>query len=102
MSDIIDIGFDSVDVVGSPGSGVIEVFGGPPGPRGEGNAFAFTQTVPGTVWTIEHDLGYNPGGVMVIDSDGFVRDGFGVQVLVPGVSLRLSFDISLAGVAYLS
>ena len=75
---------------------------GPQGPRGDGNAYAHTQSIPATVWTITHNLTYDPGGVLVIDTDGYMRDGFGIQILTPGVSLRLSFDISLAGTAYLS
>lgn len=80
---------------------------GDPGPQGErgemgpGNAYLHAQLVPATVWTIEHDLGYDPGGVTVM-ADGFLIDEFGYQVLVPGFSLRLSFDVSFAGAAYLS
>lgn len=80
--------------------GVVEVAGAP-GPGGSGTAYTHTQTVPATVWTITHELGYDPAGVLVL-SDGYLMDDFGVQYLVPGTSLRLSFDISLAGVAYLS
>jgi hypothetical protein len=60
------------------------------------------QNVPSTVWIIEHRLGFDPAGILVVDADGFQLDGFGVQYLVPGQLLRLSFDISVAGVAYLS
>lgn len=118
MTDIVEVGGTTgvvVDVQGDSSVDVVDVVStGPPGPigptgpqgpegeRGEGNAFTFTQSVPATVWTITHDLEYDPGGILVVSEDGFVMDGFGVQVLVPGVSLRLSFDISFAGVAYLS
>lgn len=67
--------------------------------RGNG---AYEQNVPSTVWQIDHGLGFDPAGVLVVDADGFQLDGFGVQYLIPGQALRLSFDISVAGVAYLS
>lgn len=60
------------------------------------------QNVPSTVWLIDHGLGFDPAGIVVVDSDGYALDGFGVQYLIPGQTLRLSFDISVAGVAYLS
>lgn len=65
--------------------------------------YVHSQVTPATVWTpIEHNLGFDPAGIAVIDSDGYIRDGFGIQYLISGSTLRLSFDISLAGVAYLS
>lgn len=67
--------------------------------RGNG---AYEQNTPSTVWHVEHGLGFDPAGVLVVDADGFQLDGFGVQYLLPGQTLRLSFDISVAGVAYLS
>lgn len=77
---------------------------GPPGAAGEGQGgfYLHTQAVPATVWTIVHQLGYDPGGVTVTDTDGYTLDGFSVQYLVAGQSLRLSFDISVAGVATIS
>lgn len=71
-------------------------------PRLNAESLCVTVTDPATVWTLNHDLGFDPAGVVVIDTDGFQRDGFGVQYLIPGLSLRLSFDIALAGTAYLS
>jgi hypothetical protein len=67
--------------------------------RGNGT---FEQNVPSTVWLIEHGLGFDPAGITVVDADGFQLDGYAVQYLTPGQILRLSFDISVAGVAYLS
>ncbi len=67
--------------------------------RGNG---AFAQTTPSTVWVIDHFLGFDPAGVLVVDADGFALDGVGVQYLIPGQTLRLTFDIAFAGVAYLS
>jgi len=65
-------------------------------------AYTFSQSVPATVWTIVHRLGFDPAGITVIDADGYQVDGFGTQYLAPGHSLRLAFDIPLSGLAYLS
>jgi hypothetical protein len=67
--------------------------------RGNG---LFEQPVPSTVWVIDHQLGFDPAGIVVVDADGFTLDGVGVQYLTPGQTLRLSMDIAVAGVAYLS
>ncbi len=62
----------------------------------------FTQDTPATVWTVIHDLGFDPAGITVIDADGYHLDGFGIQYLESGKSLRLSFDLAYSGVVYLS
>lgn len=73
---------------------------GQAGPVARG--YAHTQTTAGTVWTITHDLGYDPAGLLVIDAGGVVLDDFGVQYLTAGAALRLSFDVAVSGTAYLS
>jgi hypothetical protein len=65
-------------------------------------SFVFHQSSPGAVWQIGHALGYDPAGITVIDADGYIRDDYGVQYVTSGQLLRLSFDISIAGVVYLS
>jgi hypothetical protein len=77
---------------GNPG-----LFSSTPSPTG----YIHTQNTPGTVWVITHTLGYNPAGIVVLSS-GYQLDGFGIQYLQDGSSLRLSFDLSVSGVAYLS
>lgn len=72
------------------------------GGTGGAQAYKFTQTSAATVWTIVHNLGFDPAGATVYSSDGYQLDAFGVQVLTPGTSLRLSFDLAFAGTAYLS
>lgn len=85
------------DITGKPGPT------GPVGPAGTTNvSFQHEQTTPATVWQITHELGYDPAGFTVVATDGYVIDDFGIQYLVAGASLRLSFDIAIAGVAYLS
>lgn len=89
---------------------VLQIEGGPTGPAGPAgpqgdpafSAYAWYQSFAATVWTIPHELGYDPAGVTVIDIDGYVLDGFGVQYLATGDTLRLSFDIPVSGTAYLS
>lgn len=103
-SQVVDVGSNTVSVIevitdGPPGPAGPPGGPGPPGPSGA--AFSHTQSTPATVWTITHDLGYNPGGLVVV-ADGFIMDDFGIQYLTAGESLRLTFDVALAGVAYLS
>lgn len=54
---------------------------GPQGPAG-GAAFVYTQTVPATTWTINHNLGYRPS-VELIDSGSQEIDG---EVAHPSVN----------------
>ncbi len=65
-------------------------------------SYRHIQEQAATVWVISHGLGFDPAGLTVISSDGFVLDDFGVQYLAAGDSLRLAFDIAVSGVAYLS
>lgn len=93
-------------LVTQPSGVVIPIGSGPgiPPPVDDATpeSFVFHQGTPATIWNIIHELGFNPAGITVIDDDGYLRDGFGIQYTVAGQILRLSFDISLAGVAYLS
>lgn len=66
------------------------------------SAFGFQMAIPTSVWTITHMLGYDPAGIVVHDDNGNVLDGWTLQYLEPGVSLRLGFDIPSAGTARLS
>lgn len=34
-----------------------------------GAAFVYTQTIPATTWTIQHDLGYNPSVALMIGGE---------------------------------
>lgn len=65
-------------------------------------AYTHTQATPGTVWTVTHELGFDPAGSLVYSADGYLLDGYGVQIMTPGRSLRLSFDLAFAGTAYFS
>lgn len=77
--------------------------GGTGGGSGAPSSYVHRQTTPATVWTVTHNLGYDPAGLLVYDvASGALLEGYGVQILTPGVSLRLAFDLSFAGTAYLS
>jgi hypothetical protein len=105
MTGIVEITQPLTEIVEIVGvSQVLYDITGPPVGTGSTGAFAFQhiQDTAATVWTMTHSLGWNPAGIVVISDDGYVLDGFGVQYLMPNMSLRLSFDISVAGVAYLS
>lgn len=65
-------------------------------------AYQHSQPVAATVWTIPHNLGFDPAGLAVINTDGVVIDDPAVQYLTPGQVLRISFDTAVAGTAYLS
>jgi hypothetical protein len=98
MTEVIEVrtpAASTVEVTG--GSAAIEV------PTNSGPvAFTHVQDIPSTVWQITHGLGYDPAGIAVVTADGYLADGFGIQYMTAGKSLRLSFDIALSGVAYCS
>lgn len=75
---------------------------GPKGDPGDvaGVGFQWVQDQPASVWNIDHSLGFTPAGVLVYGDDGYQYDGFLVQH--NGSTVRLTFDIPLAGVAWLS
>ncbi len=97
---------DRVIIVTPPEQPTIAVIGiaGPKGDPGTAStgAFVHTQLIPATVWTVEHDLGFNPAGITVVDTDNYQLDDFGVEYLIDGQTLRLTFDIAVSGAAYLS
>lgn len=58
------------------------------------------QGVPNTIWTIPHNLKYNPPAVMVLDSSN--RQIFGANVNYIDINnLTLTFDAGFGGDAYL-
>ena len=66
------------------------------GGSGGGSSFTHTQSVPATVWTINHALGYDP--IVHVVSSGVLLAGE-VSYTVPGQQLRVTFDSAVAGVA---
>lgn len=80
---------------------------GPPGPQGvpgigslEASAYRHIQIMPGTTWTIPHNLPFQPN-VSVVDSSG--REIWpGDIVHVSASTVQLTFSAAVGGEAYLS
>lgn len=73
---------------------------GPPGlPGSAPQAYVHDQAFPEAVWTIVHNLGFNPN-VTVVDSAGTVVEG---SVTYPGLdTVIVEFAFPFGGKAYLS
>ena len=71
------------------------------GPQGNsGGFYNHIQGSPATVWTINHNMGYNPGGIIVLDSAGAVVEG---SYEFPNVNRVIAtFSSGFSGNAYLS
>ena len=68
--------------------------------NGSDFAFTFNQEVPNTVWVINHNLGYYPGGVSSFDSSEEEMVG---EVTHDSVNqLTITFSSSFSGYVYLS
>jgi hypothetical protein len=88
---------------------IIQVTGpqGPAGPSGtqgqqglSGGSFTHDQGSPSAAWIIVHNLGYRPGGVVVVDSAGNELEG---AVSYPDVNtVKIEFGGPFSGTAYLS
>lgn len=63
-------------------------------------AFTHTQSVPSAVWTVTHNLGYKPGGVIVEDSAG--TEWVGEIDYVDNNTLTITFQGAFSGTAQLS
>jgi hypothetical protein len=73
---------------------------GPAGPAGAtGGSFTYNQTSPQTVWTVVHNLGYNPN-VTTMDTANSVIEGNYNYVDIN--TLQISFNTATSGIAYLS
>jgi hypothetical protein len=72
---------------------------GPPGPPGAGGTYHHDQAVAAQVWTINHNLGFNPS-VNVQDSAGTLV--FGNVVYVDVNTVTVTFSAAFGGVADLS
>ena len=65
-----------------------------------GGQYKHTQGTPATTWTIDHDLGYEPGGVSIVDSSGTIVTG---TVTYSSVDRNVvSFTSAFGGKAYIS
>lgn len=74
---------------------------GPSGPSGaSASTYTHTQSSPQASWTITHNLGYNPGGVSVVDSAG--SKCYGDVTFVSENQLVVNFSSAFSGKAYIS
>jgi len=75
---------------------------GPPGSSGGGGAAAYVhdQSVPSDTWVIVHNLGYFPGGVIVVDSGGTTVEG-SIQ-FDSANQITITFSAAFGGKAYIS
>ena len=65
-----------------------------------GGSYRHTQGTPATTWTIDHNLGYEPGGVSIVDSGGTIVTG---TVNYSSVDrIVVSFTSAFGGKAYIS
>ncbi len=65
-----------------------------------GNRYKHTQGTAASTWTINHNLGYEPGGVSVVDSAGTTV--IGTIQHTSANQIVVSFTSAFGGKAYLS
>ena len=65
-----------------------------------GGFFAYSQGTSSDTWIIDHNLGYNPGGVMIVDSVGNIVEG--AYEYTNTNQLIATFSGEFSGWAYLS
>ncbi len=65
-----------------------------------GSRYKHTQGTASDTWTINHNLGYEPGGVAVVDSAGTIVTGTVTYSSVD--QIVVSFTSAFGGKAYLS
>lgn len=90
-----------------PGVGEIVRVEGPAGPAGPqgapgpaGGTFIFAQAVPSKIWTINHNLGFDPAGIRIVTSSGSELEG-AITYTSPN-QVVVTFSTEFAGTAYLS
>lgn len=70
------------------------------GVPGGGTSFVFTQVAPSATWTIVHNLGFVPGGILLRNPDGETIRGSIVST--SATTTVISFSQAVAGTATLS
>ena len=65
-----------------------------------GGFYAHSQGTPSTTWTIDHNLGYNPGGITIVNSAGDIVEG--AYDYTSTNQLIATFSGAFSGMAYLS
>lgn len=64
-------------------------------------SYRHVQLVAASTWTVVHNLGYKPAGIVVIDSAGTTIEG-GAVTYVDDTTLTLTFAVAFGGEAYVS
>jgi len=62
--------------------------------------YTHTQASPSSSWTVNHNLGYYPGGVSIVDSAG--SKVYGDVTFVSENQLVVNFSAAFGGKAYVS
>lgn len=71
------------------------------GADGVSGAYHHTQGFPSTVWNINHNLGYNPGGITIEDSAHRNISGGEIDYIDLD-NLTITFAVSFSGTADMS
>lgn len=79
-----------VPVVGPPGPP------GPRGPAGGGSVFEFQQTIPQSVWVVNHGFGRYPVAWSLFDANGRLCDEYIIEHTDVD-TCRVSMDVATAG-----
>lgn len=69
---------------------------GPPGPSGGGVTFEFHQSVPQSVWVVNHQFGRYPIAWSLYDTDNRLCDEYIVEHIDVN-TCRVSMDVATAG-----
>lgn len=83
-------------IVGNPGQG-----GAGPVSTVQRYARVHTQDEALTVWVIQHDLGYDPAGITVVDELNNVHHPL-IEYLTANSIIKLNFETPVRGVCRLS
>lgn len=102
VTTIVKVGQKTVVVSPDPRRTTVNVGDiGPSGPKGaDGGSYTHTQSTPSNTWTVIHGLGYNPGGVSVVDSAG--TKVYGDVTHTSQNALVINFSTAFSGKAYIS
>lgn len=109
--ELVDVSITDLHVDVTTSEEIIDVLGvGEAGPAGrdgadgadgaDGGSYVHAQNTPAAVWTIVHNLGYRPGGILIIDSAGTEWQGEIAHLDLN--TLTITFTVAFGGTAYLS
>ena len=108
LSTIVKSGKKTVVVSSAPKKTTVQVadvgLSGPAGAAGvsgaAGGNYTHNQSAPSATWTVVHNLGFNPGGVSVVDSAG--TKVYGDVTHTNTNQIVINFTSAFGGKAYVS